>query len=143
MSEPDQLRRSDFSYVVAVPTRWSDNDMLGHLNNVIYNRLFESVVVRFMIEEAGVDWLADPVSPQVVETLCRFHRPLSFPDTVDAALRVEKVGNSSVTFALALFGPGFDQPAASGYFVDVFTDRADQKASPIPQAMRAVFESYR
>ncbi len=142
MSDAHSLTRADFPYVIAVPTRWSDNDMLGHVNNVVYYRYFEAAVVRFMMEEAGVDWLGDPVHPQAVETLCRFHRPLSFPDTVDAALRVERIGNSSVTFALALFGSGDQTPAASGHFVEVFTDQAEQKSAPIPEPKRAVFERF-
>ena len=115
-------RRRDFSYRISIPTRWSDNDMLGHVNNVSYYRYFEAIVVRFQMEEAGVDWLKDKISPQAVETLCQFHRPLSFPETVEAGLRVERIGNSSVTFEIALFSEENETPAASGHFVHVFVD---------------------
>ena len=113
MSDPSTQSRDDFPYLISVPTRWGDNDMLGHVNNVVYYRYFEAVVVRFQMEETGVDWLKDKISPQAVETLCRFHRPLSFPETVDAGLRVGRIGNSSVTFNIALFGEKEKTPAST------------------------------
>jgi len=91
MPDPSTQNRDNFPYLISVPTRLSDNDMLGHVNNVIYYRYIEAVVVRFQMEEAGVDWLKDKISPQAVETRCRFHHPLSFPETVDAGLRVERI----------------------------------------------------
>ena len=143
MSDPTTQKRGDFPYLIQVPTRWGDNDMLGHVNNVVYYRFFEAVVVRFQIEEAGVDWLGDAVSPQAVETLCRFHRPLSFPETVDAGLRVERIGNSSITFQIALFGEKDETPAATGYFVHVFVDSGTLTSQSIPAAKREVFEKFR
>lgn len=140
MTDPGKLRRHDFPYRMSIPTRWSDNDMLGHVNNVLYYRYFEAVVVRFQMQEAGVDWANDRVSPQAVETLCRFHRPLSFPETVEAGLRVERIGNSSVTFAIALFGEGQEAPAATGHFVHVFVDSGTMKSQPIPAAARRAYE---
>jgi len=142
MAEPAEPRRRDFPYRIEIPTRWSDNDMLGHVNNVVYYRFFEAVVVRFQMEVAGVDWLADPISPQAVETLCRFHRPLSFPETVEAGLRVERIGNSSVTFAIALFGESEDAPAASGHFVHVFVNAESLRPAPIPKRQHAVYAKY-
>lgn len=142
MIDPVAQKREDFPYRIGIPTRWNDNDMLGHVNNVIYSRFFEAVVVRFQMEEAGVDWLTDKVSPQAVETLCRFHRPLSFPETVEACLRVERIGNSSVAFAIALFGENSETPAATGHFVHVFVDADDLKSRPIPAPMREIFERF-
>jgi len=135
-------RPGDYPYHMSIPTRWGDNDMLGHLNNVIYYRFFEAVVVRFMMEVVGVDWTNDPLNPQAVETLCRFHRSLSFPDVVDACLRVEKVGRSSVTFDIALFGPGHEEPAATGHFVDVFVDNETDRSASIPDDKRQIFLKY-
>jgi acyl-CoA thioester hydrolase len=143
MTEPDKQSREDFPYRMSIPTRWSDNDMLGHVNNVMFYRYFEAVVVRFQMQEAGVDWLNDRVSPQAVETLCRFHRPLSFPETVEAALRVERVGNSSVTFAVALFGEGHRTPAATGHFIHVFVDSESLTSQPIPDDKRKAYEKSR
>jgi acyl-CoA thioester hydrolase len=142
MSDTAPQTRKDFPFLIQIPTRWSDNDMLGHVNNVVYYRYFEAVVVRFQMQEAGVDWINDAVSPQSVETMCRFHRPLSFPETVDAGLRVERIGNSSVTFAIALFGEKQETPAATGYFVHVFVNSKSLKSEPIPASMRDVFEKF-
>ncbi len=135
-------RLKDFPYRISIPTRWGDNDMLGHVNNVVYYRYFEAIVVRFMMEVAGVDWLNDPSNPQAVESLCRFHRSLSFPDTVEGALKVEKIGNSSVTFGVALFGSDDEKPAATGHIVEVFVDANESKSVPITDDHRAVFERY-
>lgn len=143
MTEPDKRRREDYPYRMSIPTRWSDNDMLGHVNNVMFYRYFEAVVVRFQMQEAGVDWLGDRVSPQAVETLCRFHRPLSFPETVEAALKVERIGTSSVTFAVALFGEDDETPAATGHFIHVFVDSETLKAQPIPDGKRRAYETFR
>jgi acyl-CoA thioester hydrolase len=143
MSDPATQTRADFPYRMTIPTRWSDNDVLGHVNNVMYYRFFEAVVVRFQMQEAGVDWMQDRVSPQAVESLCRFHRPLSFPETVEAGLRVEKIGNSSVTFAIALFSEKGETPASTGHFVHVFVDSQTLKSQPIPTDKRAVFEKFR
>ena len=143
MPDPSTQNRDDFPYLISVPTRWGDNDMLGHVNNVVYYRYFEAVVVRFQMEEAGIDWLKDKISPQAVETLCRFHHPLSFPETVDAGLRVGRIGNSSVTFEIALFGEKEKTPAATGHFVHVFVEAETLKPKTIPEPMRAVFEKFR
>ena len=141
-SDPARQNRDDFPFRIEIPTRWGDNDMLRHINNVSYYRYFEAIVVRFQMQEAGVDWLNDPVSPQAVESLCRFHRPLSFPETVEAGLRVERIGNSSVTFEIALFGEGDVTPAATGHFVHVFVNGGTLKSHPIPEAIKKVFENF-
>ncbi len=142
MTEPDAQKREDYPYRISIPTRWGDNDMLSHLNNVIYFRFFEAVAVRFQMEVVGVDWLKDKVSPQAVEILCRFHRPLSFPETVEAGLRVERIGNSSVVFVIALFGEDSETPAATGHFVHVFVDADDLKSRSIPAPKRKIFEKF-
>ncbi len=142
MSDPKDARLDDFPYRITLPTRWGDNDMLGHVNNVVYQRFYEAVVVRFVMEEAGLDWTADPHIPLLVEALCRFHRPLSFPETVHGGLRVAAIGTSSVTYALALFGEGAAAPASTGQWVHVFVDRETDKPAPIPAAIRAAYEAH-
>ena len=140
MTEARDLRRDDYPYIISVPTRWNDNDMLGHVNNVVFYRYIEAVVVRFLMEEAGLDWLKDPVIPYAAEILCRFHRPLSFPDDVAAALKVDRLGPRSVTFGIALFSGDQPSPAATGHFVHVFVERQSEEPTVIPAAIRAVFE---
>lgn len=134
--------REDFSYWMLIPTRWSDNDMFGHLNNVAYFRFFEAIVVRFVMEESKLDWTNSPVIPYAAEVLCRFYRPLSFPVTVEAALAITRIGEKSVVFRLALFAPHASAPAAVGHFVHVYVERATEIPVPFPQALRPTFERY-
>ena len=128
---------------LAIPTRWHDNDAYGHVNNVVYYAYFDTVVNEHLINAAGLDIAEDPVVGLVVETTCRYHRPLSFPDVVDAGLRVERLGTSSVTYAIGLFRAGDDEAAASGRFVHVWVDRATQRPVPGPARIRAALEALR
>ncbi len=138
-----QSHRRSYPYHLNIPTRWGDNDMLGHLNNVVYYRFFEAIVVKFMTEEFNLDWTGHHENAQAVESLCRFHRPLSFPDIITAGLRVGKIGSSSITFELALFAPGVDTPSATGHVIEVLVDVASGKSTPIDKERRAVLEQYR
>ena len=134
--------REDFSYWMLIPTRWSDNDMFSHLNNVAYFRFFEAIIVRFMMEVTKLDWANSPVIPYAAEVLCRFHRPLSFPVTVEAALATTRIGETSVVFRLALFAPDASAPAAVGHFVHVYVERATEIPVPFPEVVRPTFERY-
>ncbi len=134
--------RGDFRYWLTVPTRWSDNDMLGHVNNVVYFRYFEAAVVHMLIHEAGLDWLRDPSIPYAVDIRCHFRRPLSFPATVDAGLRVDKLGTTSVTYGLALFAATDAEPAAVGHFVHVYVDRQTEQPTTIPPKIREAYRRY-
>ena len=132
MSEYLDWRREDFHFHIDIPTRWGDNDMLGHLNNVSYNRCIETVVVYFTMKRLGIDWKTDEVYPLVVESLCRFHWPLSFPGMITASLRAAKTGRSSIHYEIALFGEGEEKPAATGHFIHVFVSGETQKSVEIP-----------
>lgn len=135
-------RRQSYSYQLEIPTRWGDNDMLGHLNNVVYYRLFEAIVVKFMTEEFDLDWTSGGENAQAVESLCRFHRPLSFPDVITAGLRVGRIGNSSVTFEVALFAPDDEEASATGHVVEVLVDVNTGKSKAIDASRRAVLERF-
>ena len=135
-------RQEDFKYHTRVETRWGDNDMLGHLNNVVYNRLIETVVVRFTMGPLGIDWQRDPCYPIVVESLCRFHQQLSFPETVTTCLRAGRIGGSSVTYEIAIFGEENERPASTGHFVHVFVDKDTQTSMPIPDNYRKIIEAH-
>mgnify|MGYP001162634358 CR=1 FL=1 len=139
---PELNYRDDCSYIIEVPTRWNDNDMLGHVNNVIYYSYFEAVVVRFLMEEGGLDWLNENIVPLAVETLCKFRRSLVYPDLVQAGLRVGQLGNSSVVYSIALFTKGIDSPAATGHFVHVYVDRETDSPVPIPKKFRNLYERF-
>jgi len=133
----DGLRRADFRHHLAIPTRWLDNDSYGHVNNVVYYSYFDTVVNEHLIREAGLDILRDPVVGIVVETSCRFYRSLTFPEVVDAAMRVTKLGRSSVVYEIGLFKEGEEPPAATGRFVHVWVDRESQTPVAVPERVRA------
>ena len=137
---PSPPRRAEFRFTTEIQTRWSDNDMFGHLNNVTYNRFFEAVVVAFFRDRVPLDLMRDPVIPYAAEIMCRFGKALAFPEIVDGALRV---GNTSVRYVLALFRKGDDDASAFGYWVHVFVDRGTERPSPIPEPIRKAFLACR
>ncbi len=121
----------------ALPTRWADNDIYGHINNAAYYGFFDTAVNCFLIEEAGLDIHDGAVIGLVVETGCNYFAPLAYPETVEAGVRVARLGNSSVSYEIGLFRMGEDQPAAQGRFVHVYVDRDTRRPVPLPDAMRA------
>lgn len=135
MINNEWLKRDDYRYFYTIPTRWNDNDQFGHLNNVIYYRLYEALIVQYLTE-AGLDWMQDPVIPYAAESLCRFRRAVSFPDVLDLGLRVIRVGRTSVVYALAMFRQGENEAAATGHWVHVYVDRQTQQPMPVPAAIR-------
>ena len=137
MGDAKEDRRSDYPHFLAIPTRWMDNDTYGHVNNVAYYSYFDTVVNEQLIREGGLDIRSGQAMGLVVETRCLFHRPLSFPQIVDAGLRVARLGNSSVTYCIGLFEQGEDTPAATGHFVHVWVDRSTRRPTPVPAAIRA------
>jgi len=140
MAEGADELRANYRHFLAIATRWHDNDIYGHVNNVVYYAFFDTVVNAYYIAEGGLDIHAGPVIGLVVETLCRYHKPLEFPDIIDAGLRVARLGTSSVRHEIGLFRRGDEQPAATGHFVHVFVDRASRRPAPIPERMRAALE---
>jgi acyl-CoA thioester hydrolase len=114
-----------------------DNDVYGHVNNVTYYSYFDTAVNEHLVRAAALDIRAASEIGVVVETSCRFHKSLSFPDVVDAGLRVAKLGNSSVTYEIGLFRQGDDDPAATGHFVHVWVDRATRRPTRVPSEVRA------
>jgi acyl-CoA thioester hydrolase len=132
--------RARYRHVLAIPTRWMDNDVYGHVNNVVYYSYFDTIINRYLIEAGGLDIHAATVIGIAVETACRFHKSLAYPETIDAALRVGKLGNSSVRYEIGLFKQREDDAAADGHFVHVFVERASQRPVPIPPSIRAALE---
>ncbi|MFI4951580.1 MAG: acyl-CoA thioesterase [Burkholderiales bacterium] len=137
MSDTAPPRRGDFPHFLAIPTRWMDNDSYGHVNNAVYYSYFDTVVNEHLVRAGGLDIRQGPAIGLVVETLCRFHRPLSFPGSVDAGLRVARLGASSVRYDIGLFAGGEEAAAATGHFVHVWVDRATRRPRPVPDAIRA------
>ncbi|HEY8038679.1 MAG TPA: thioesterase family protein [Polyangiaceae bacterium] len=132
--------RAHYPHFLVIPTRWMDNDVYGHVNNVVYYAYFDTVINRYLIDAGGLDIARDPVIGLCVESHCRYARPLAFPDELQAGLRVEHLGRSSVRYAVGIFAHGQDEAAADGWFVHVFVDRASRKPSPIPGPLRAALE---
>lgn len=145
MPEPTETRtpppmRSAFPLFVDVPTRWADNDAYGHMNNVVHYALFDTAVNRWLIENGVLDLKNGTSCFLVVETACRYHGEMAFPDRVTAGLRIERLGGSSVTYALALFRENEERAAADGRFVHVHVDRATRRPLPLDPAKRAALE---
>jgi acyl-CoA thioester hydrolase len=130
-------RRASYRCFLSIPTRWMDNDIYGHVNNVVYFSYFDTAVNEHLIRAGGLDIRNGASIGLVVETACRYHKALSFPDVIDAGLRVTKLGNSSVRYEIALFRSGEDEPAATGHFVHVWVNRADRRPIPVPAEIRA------
>ena len=133
--------RPGYALTVSIPTRWNDYDLLGHVNNVLYNRYLEITVLK-LVDLAGVDWVNDPVVPFAAEVCVKFLKPLPFSDFVDCCLRVSRLGNTSLVYELAIFLPEADSPSATGHFVHVFVDRSTERPVPIPESARSVFSQY-
>ena len=134
--EADPARRGAFPHSVVVPTRWMDNDVYGHVNNVVYYSYFDTVINRYLIAAGGLDIAGGPVIGVVAESHCRYRQALSFPADVEAGLRVAKLGRSSVRYEIGLFAPGEDEAAAEGWFVHVFVDRASRRPAALPDRLR-------
>jgi acyl-CoA thioester hydrolase len=132
--------RRDYPHFLAIPTRWMDNDLYGHVNNVVYYSYFDTVVNRYLIDPGGLDIHKGPVVGIVAETQCRFYKSFVYPETVDAGLRVGRLGTSSVRYEIGLFGAGDEPARAEGYFVHVFVDRATNRPVPIPASIRAALQ---
>jgi acyl-CoA thioester hydrolase len=127
----------DYRYFLPIGTRWMDNDVYGHVNNVTYYSYFDTVANHFLIREGGLDIQASPVIALVVESQCSYRAPLAYPDQLRAGLRVDKLSNRAVTYGIAIFDDTGDEAAAHGHFVHVFVDRETRKAVPIPDPIRA------
>lgn len=129
--------RENFRHFLPIQVRWNDLDAYRHVNNARYHAFFDSVIMHYLTIAGGFDLLDGEVVPFTVENMCRFHRPLQFPDVIDAGLRVSRIGNSSVRYELGLFRAGVTEVCATGYFVDVFVDRGSSQPVPMPAALRA------
>jgi acyl-CoA thioester hydrolase len=136
-SRPEPHQRTAYHYFRRIPTRWMDNDVYGHVNNVVYYSYFDTVVNAFLVHEGGLDIESGPVIGLCVESQCRYLASVAFPDLLDAGLRVAKIGRSSVRYEVGIFRAGEKAAAAQGHFVHVFVDRITRKPVDLPDRMRA------
>jgi acyl-CoA thioester hydrolase len=140
-AHPSTRSRADFPHFIAIPTRWMDNDVYGHVNNVTYYSYFDTAVNEHLIRFGGLDFSNDSTVGLVAETACTFRKSLSFPETIDVGLAVTTLGKSSVVYEIGLFRQDDDEPAALGRFVHVWVDRVSQRPVPIPERIRAALGS--
>ena len=126
--------------MLAIPTRWMDNDVYGHVNNVVYYSYFDTVINEHLILAGGLDIHDGSVVGYCVESQCRYHSPLAFPEVIDAGLRVAHIGKSSVRYEIALFSRNSEAAAGTGHFVHVFVDRALNRPTAIPPNLRSCLE---
>ena len=129
--------RATYKHTLPIQTRWRDNDVYGHVNNVVYYEYFDTVINRWLIDEGGLDVARGPAIGLCVESRCQYLRPVAFPDSLAAGLRVVHLGRTSVRYEIAIFADGADEAAAQGEFVHVFVDRATARPVEIPPPLRA------
>lgn len=134
--DPQAERREDYRHFLTVPTRWMDNDIYAHVNNATYYAYFDTVINQYLIKEGGLDPQSGDTVGFAVETFCQFFAPIAFPDVLDVGLRIDKLGNSSVRYELAIFKEGLSEPCAVGHFVHVFVDRESQRPVRIEGKLR-------
>ncbi|EKS72965.1 MULTISPECIES: thioesterase family protein [Caballeronia] len=132
MSKPVPTTRADYAHFLPISTRWSDNDVYGHINNVVYYSYFDTVVNEYLLRAGVLDFSEGATIGLVVETRCNFFAPVVFPEPIEAGLRVEKLGNTSVRYEVAIFTQGADEAAAQGHFVHVYVDRVTRRPVPLP-----------
>ncbi|PDH43832.1 MAG: thioesterase [Flavobacteriales bacterium MED-G15] len=141
MSEKKLIKREDYKKFYPVTTRWMDNDLFGHINNVVYYSFFDTAVNRFLIETDCFKIKDNPLVFYVVHSSCNFASSLAYPDEIEAGLMVKKVGNSSVTYGVSVFKKGVSEAAAYGEFVHVFVNQENNKSAPIPNNIRTHLEA--
>ena len=135
-----EFLKNHFPFFKTVNTRWSDNDIYGHVNNAVYYQYFDSVINAYLIGEGGLDIHGGDVVGFMVRSECDYFAPIAYPDDVVVGLAVEKLGTSSVQYRLGLFTEDDDAPAAIASMVHVFVDRESSQPVPIPDAIRAVLQ---
>ena len=140
MSQPQHLR-GDYRHFQPITTRWHDNDIYGHINNVAYYSFFDTAANQFLIERGGLDIAHANIIGLVVESKCEYHAPLAYPQALRAGVRVDRLGNRAVTYGIAIATVGDDVAAAHGHFVHVFVDRVSRTPVSIPVPLRTALES--
>lgn len=143
MSRPQPQPRDRYRQFQRIDTRWMDNDVYGHVNNVVYYSFFDTAVNRYLIEAGALDIHHGAVIGLVVETQCHYFEPLAFPQRIEAGLRVAHLGRSSVRYEVGLFAEGAPTSAAGGHFIHVYVDRATRRPTALPAALLAALQPLR
>jgi acyl-CoA thioester hydrolase len=130
------ITRENYPHFHVVHTRWMDNDIYGHVNNVVYYSWFDTAINSYLIEYGDLDIHRDPIVAYCVESQCTYKKGFVFPEEVHVGIRVAKLGNSSVRYELACFGKNDQEPRATAYFVHVFVDKASNTSASMPPDIR-------
>lgn len=142
-SRPEPSLRSDYRHLARIQTRWADNDIYGHINNVVYYSWFDTAVNALLIERGALDIHGGSTIGFVVETGCNYFAPLAYPERVEVGIRVAATGRSSVRYELGLFKEGTDSAAAQGHFVHVYVDRDTRRPMPLTPALQRVVDDLK
>ncbi|MGN0937249.1 thioesterase family protein [Acinetobacter sp. YH16056_T] len=140
--KPETKRHQNYRFLFPIQTRWADNDMYGHVNNVTYYSYFDTAANALLIQHAGFDLQKTPIIGLVVDSACSFLQELSYPEIIEVGVAIEKIGNSSLRYDLAIFKQGQNEAAAQGHFVHVFVDRQTRKSTSIPDDMRDALTQF-
>ena len=135
-------KKQDFLFLFTIQTRWSDNDIYGHVNNVVYYSYFDSAANALLIQKTGFNFHTSPIIGLVVDSSCSFFQELSYPEIIEVGVSIGKIGNTSLKYELAIFKNDQDIASAQGHFIHVFVDRKTRKSTPIPQEMRDALSLY-
>lgn len=131
-----QADRNSYRHFLAIPTRWMDNDVYGHVNNVVYYSFFDTLINDYLTRVNGHDMAGGAVIHVTAETMCRYRKSISFPQVVNAGLRVGRLGTTSVRYEMSLFVEEETDAAASGHVIDVFVDRETMRPVEVPATIR-------
>ncbi|WP_312966996.1 acyl-CoA thioesterase [Acinetobacter gerneri] len=134
--KPTIKTREQYHFLFPIQTRWADNDMYGHVNNVTYYSYFDTAANALLIQKAAFDLRNSKIIGLVVDSACSFLQELSYPEIIEVGVAIKKIGTTSLTYDLAIFKQGQNDASAQGHFVHVFVDRETRKSTPIPVEMR-------
>ncbi|ATZ64103.1 MULTISPECIES: acyl-CoA thioesterase [Acinetobacter] len=140
--KPQIKLRDQYAFIFPIQTRWADNDIYGHVNNVTYYSYFDTAANALLIQKADFDIHQSPIIGLVVNSSCDFFQELTYPEIIEVGVAISKIGNASLTYDLAIFKQGQSQASAQGQFVHVFVSRETKKSTPIPQDMRDALQIY-
>ena len=141
IDKPQAEPRSAYKVFRTIGTRWMDNDVYGHVNNVVYYSWFDTAVNAYLIEQGALDIHHGETIGLVIETQCNYFSPLAFPQTVEAGIRVAKLGTSSVRYEVGLFAQGEPLTAAKGHFIHVYVDKQTRRPSPLSTQLKTTLET--
>ncbi|MDQ9028851.1 acyl-CoA thioesterase [Acinetobacter nosocomialis] len=142
MTKPVLKTRDQFKFFLDIQTRWADNDIYGHVNNVTYYSYFDTAANALLIQKTGFDIHEEKSIGLVVDSACSFFQELSFPEVIQVGVGIGKIGTTSLRYELAIFKQGQDQASAQGHFVHVFVDRETRKTVPISESVREVLDNF-